>query len=150
MKREFAENELNSVAREVLQSIAPLDDGATVLALSGPLGAGKTSLVKALAIELGVIETVVSPTFVIAKWYTPTIGDFTTLVHIDAYRIDSEEELIPLEFSRLLTQSKTLIVIEWPERLPTALSGVPVSLFNLSHNQDTRTIEGPTIYEKER
>lgn len=150
MKREFTEKDLGAVAVEVLSNLISSPSHATILALSGPLGAGKTSLVKELAKCLGVAETVVSPTFVIAKWYTPTTEDFSTLVHIDAYRIDSEEELVPLGFSKLLTQPKTLVVIEWPERLPTALTGLPVSLFNLSHNQDSRVIEGPTLYEKER
>lgn len=149
MKMDFTETQLESVAKEVLSFLVPSSEQATLLALSGPLGAGKTSLAKALAKELGVTETVVSPTFVIAKWYTPTKGDFTTLVHIDAYRIDSEEELIPLGFSKLLTEPKNLIIIEWPERLPTALKGKAVSMFTLTHTKESRTIEGPMLYEKE-
>ena len=149
MKREFAEQDLKEVAREVLDLIVSSLEKATVLALSGPLGAGKTSLVKEIAKELGVEETVVSPTFVIAKWYAPKRGDFDVLVHIDAYRIDTEEELVPLGFSKLLTEPRTLVVIEWPERVPTALSSTTVSLFTLGHQGDVRTIEGPKVYEKD-
>ncbi len=95
--------------------------GATVLSLSGDLGAGKTALVQCLARQLGVTETVTSPTFVVMKLYDTTNDTFTTLVHIDAYRIEDLDEMRPLGFTALLAEPQTLICIEWGERVATLL-----------------------------
>lgn len=143
MKLTYSYDKLPEIAKEVLALVPPSDAGATILALSGPLGAGKTILTQEIAKLLGVVETVVSPTFVIAKWYTAVTGGFDTLVHVDAYRIESEEELVPLGFSKLLKKPNTLVVIEWPERLPILLSHTPCSLFMISHEGEMRTILGP-------
>ena len=150
MKMSYKEEELPKVASLVLSNSPKNEKGVTIIALSGPLGAGKTSLTQAIAKDLGIEEKVVSPTFVIAKWYKPTKGDFEVLVHIDAYRFDSEEELAPLRFDSLVKESKTLIIIEWPERLPKALSENHASLFILEHDGDIRKIEGPMSYEKRK
>ncbi len=91
---------------------------ATVLLLSGPLGAGKTAFTKVLAQSLGVTETVTSPTFVVMKSYETTDERFPLLTHIDAYRIDDEAEAIPLHLTAVLGDPTRLVVVEWPERLP--------------------------------
>jgi tRNA threonylcarbamoyladenosine biosynthesis protein TsaE len=150
MKMSYKEEELPKVASLVLSNTPKNDKGPTIIALSGPLGAGKTSLTQAIAQELGISEKIVSPTFVIAKWYKTSKGDFEEMVHIDAYRIDGEEELGPLGFSSLLEKKNTLIVLEWPERLPKTLSENHASLFILEHDGDIRKIEGPMSYEKRK
>lgn len=111
------EEELISVVHTVLDSFEHTDK-ACVLALKGDLGAGKTAFTKALARELGIIEHITSPTFVIMKSY-PIMGHafIETLTHIDAYRIEDEAELTVLGFAELLTDPHRLICIEWPERI---------------------------------
>lgn len=94
---------------------------ATILTLAGDLGAGKTTLVQALARELGITEVVTSPTFVIMKFYETTNSVFTNLIHIDAYRILDVSELAALNFSNVLQSPHTLVCIEWPERIQSAL-----------------------------
>ncbi len=141
MKRLFRTTEVGAIAQELLASVPRYEDRASIVALSGPLGAGKTTLTQALAHALGVAERVVSPTFVVAKWYETTHRDFDTLVHIDAYRIEDESELVPLGFSTLVQQANTLIVIEWPEKIPVALSSLPVFLCTLSHEGEERSIQ---------
>ena len=91
--------------------------GAVVIALSGDLGAGKTTLVQTLARRLGVTDTVTSPTFVVMKQYETTDGSFTSLIHIDAYRIEDVDEMRPLGFTSLLAEPGTLVCIEWAERI---------------------------------
>jgi tRNA threonylcarbamoyladenosine biosynthesis protein TsaE len=96
-------------------------DGA-VISVSGPLGAGKTLLVKALARALGVAErAVASPSFVIAGEYPISrAGAPWRLVHVDFYRVESEAEL---EAAGLLDwlEHGTLLVAEWGERFSSAL-----------------------------
>ncbi len=89
------------------------------IALSGDLGAGKTTLVQAIARELGVTETVTSPTFVVMKQYAVSGSRFKTLVHIDAYRIEDEAELDVLHIRDLLADRANLVIVEWPEKVPT-------------------------------
>jgi tRNA threonylcarbamoyladenosine biosynthesis protein TsaE len=151
MKRSYSTEELQSVAQEVLSLLENSEDRATVVAFYGELGAGKTTLVQAIATELGVEELVTSPTFVIARWYRTTKGNFYTLVHIDAYRIEKEEEFATLGFSKLLREPKALVIIEWPEKIPSTLATLPhVQTFTLHHEGNVRIIEGPLPYEKAR
>ncbi|MFW6210098.1 MAG: tRNA (adenosine(37)-N6)-threonylcarbamoyltransferase complex ATPase subunit type 1 TsaE [Patescibacteria group bacterium] len=99
----------------------PATTGATVIGLSGPLGAGKTTFTQALARALGVTTTVRSPTFTIMQRYELDHPKFDQLYHIDAYRLEDPKELEPLGISELWHQVRTLVVIEWPERIATAL-----------------------------
>lgn len=147
MKRSYSREELPIIAKEVLSLLHVDNDRAVVVALQGELGAGKTTLTQAIAAELGVEEIVTSPTFVIAKWYKTNSIDFYTLVHIDAYRVESEDELKPLGFLELLKQPRALVIIEWPEKIPVTLSSLGVQTFMLHHEGEIRVIEGPLIYE---
>lgn len=116
--------ELKGVAGELLGLWKPSNqagESATVIALSGDLGAGKTTFVQQFAEILGVTETVTSPTFVLMKSYETTDEVFEKLVHIDAYRIEDDSEMIPLNFATLLTEPNTLICIEWAERISAFL-----------------------------
>ncbi len=94
------------------------DKHASVLALSGELGAGKTAFTKLLAEVLGVTESVPSPTFVIAKFYDiQGHPKYQRLIHADMYRINTPDELRPLGWEQLLGDPTNLIVVEWPERI---------------------------------
>lgn len=90
---------------------------ALVVALIGPLGAGKTEWVKGLAEGLGVDSRLVaSPTFVIASEYPGGRG----LAHVDLYRLDSEEALEAIGFRDLLTPG-AVVAVEWADRFPSML-----------------------------
>jgi tRNA threonylcarbamoyl adenosine modification protein YjeE len=99
----------------------PENSQATVIALAGELGAGKTTFVQVLARALGVREVVQSPTFSIFKIYPTANQSFKTLVHMDAYRIESLAELRPLRFAEILQSPQTLVCIEWAEQIAAAL-----------------------------
>ncbi len=139
MNESYAETQTPLIAHAIAHTLTPDPERASVVCLKGDLGAGKTTLVQAIALEFGVDETVVSPTFVIAKFYTPTKGDFARLVHIDAYRIESEDELGPLGFEALLTLPNTLVIIEWPERIARALPS-SATWYVLTHSLEGRHI----------
>ena len=90
-----------------------------MVALVGPLGAGKTAFVQGLAQGLGVDpDEVSSPTFVIASEY-PAAGGLR-LVHADLYRVESEAELETAGFRDLLAPD-VVLAIEWADRFPDAL-----------------------------
>lgn len=123
----LAELETNATLLIDACTAALRPQGATVLALSGDLGAGKTTLVQSIARTLGVTGTVTSPTFVVMKQYETINSTFAELIHIDAYRIESIDELRPLGFATLLAQPNTLICIEWAERIAAALPAAVVA-----------------------
>jgi tRNA threonylcarbamoyladenosine biosynthesis protein TsaE len=93
-----------------------LPDGTTV-ALDGPLGAGKTRLVQAIAATVGVAPgTAVSPTFVLVQEYHGR----RDVIHIDAYRLRDEDEFLSLGADEYL-DSSALVLIEWAERIAGCL-----------------------------
>ncbi|HEY0011013.1 MAG TPA: tRNA (adenosine(37)-N6)-threonylcarbamoyltransferase complex ATPase subunit type 1 TsaE [Candidatus Paceibacterota bacterium] len=115
---------LSSEAVSLLDTLTVSDDRATLVTLSGELGAGKTTFTQALAAHLGVSGAVTSPTFVLEKVYPlpeDTNRGFARLVHIDAYRLDGGDALATLGWNALLGDSKNLIILEWPERVRDAL-----------------------------
>lgn len=89
-----------------------------MVALIGPLGAGKTVFVKGLAEGLGIDSRLVaSPTFVIASQYPGAARPFA---HVDLYRVESEVELEAAGFVDLLAPG-AVVAVEWADRLPDAL-----------------------------
>lgn len=114
--------EFEAEAIRFVKTLVPKTSGATLVTLSGELGAGKTAFVKAAASALGVDETVTSPTFVLEKIYLLPEGQaFRRLAHIDAYRLESGSELAPLGFDELLKDQGTLVMLEWPEKVSDGL-----------------------------
>jgi tRNA threonylcarbamoyladenosine biosynthesis protein TsaE len=88
-----------------------------VLALSGDLGAGKTTLVQGVARGWGSLDPVTSPTFILVNSYRRPDGQI--LHHLDAYRMQSALEAEDLDIDLMLEQGP--LVLEWPERIETAL-----------------------------
>jgi tRNA threonylcarbamoyladenosine biosynthesis protein TsaE len=94
--------------------LAGLLRAGDLLVLSGPLGAGKTTLAQGIGAGLGVRGRVTSPTFVIARLH-PSLGAGPDLVHADAYRLGSRAEVDDLDLDADLATSVT--VVEWGEGL---------------------------------
>ena len=91
---------------------------ATVVALRGDLGAGKTTFTQEAGKLLGISENMHSPTFVIMKVYEIDFKGFKNFIHIDAYRIEKESELIHLGWEEIMKGGENLVFIEWPENVP--------------------------------
>ncbi len=141
--------ELRAVAEGFLRDIAsrPPQSNATVIGLSGDLGAGKTAFVKCIAAALGIVEVVTSPTFILEKIYIiPRDGimgsRFLKLIHIDAYRLHKGEEMRALDWEALLTDETNLIFIEWPEQVADAM---PKDMTKLSFNYVSEGVRSVTI-----
>lgn len=135
--------EMSGVAKKILSFIATTQtsDGATIVGISGDLGAGKTTFVQHLARELGITETVTSPTFTIMKIYPTGVGTpFSRLVHMDAYRVESLEELRPLRLAEIFKEPKTLICVEWAEKIKEFLPEETIYLSFETLSEDSRSI----------
>ncbi|WP_116089826.1 tRNA (adenosine(37)-N6)-threonylcarbamoyltransferase complex ATPase subunit type 1 TsaE [Sphingomonas crusticola] len=89
-----------------------------VVALSGPLGAGKTSLARGVLAALGLGEEAPSPSFSLVIAYAPP-DVLTPVWHVDLYRIDEPGELAELGLDD--ARGDTALLIEWPERMGVAL-----------------------------
>ena len=133
--------ELQTFAKSFLQNVSISDNQATVVALVGDLGAGKTAFVQALGKELGVTEHITSPTFTIMRQYPIEHADFDLLVHIDAYRIEDKSELGPLRIKELLQQPKTLVCIEWPTQLGITLPAGTTQMQFAINSDESRTVQ---------
>ena len=99
--------------------IARLLRAGDLVMLSGGLGAGKTTLAQGIGAALGVRGRVSSPTFIIARVH-PSLADGPDLIHVDAYRITSLEEIDALDLDSSLDRS--VILVEWGEEKVEALS----------------------------
>ncbi len=131
--------ELEQEAARFVGSL-PSGEHATLVTLSGELGAGKTAFVKAVARALGVEEVVTSPTFVLEKIYLlPEGKTFKRLVHIDAYRLEKGDSLSALGFDELLQDAGNLVFLEWPERVEGALPAPRARISFTVHN-DSRIL----------
>ena len=131
-----------SIAKEIIEKAHKVNsDTATVITLEGDLGAGKTTLTQEISRKLKVKENVNSPTFVIMKKYGIIDKKFKQLIHIDAYRFNSSEQLLKLRWQELLSDKNNLIIIEWPENVPECIPKDALKV-KLSHIDDnTRTVE---------
>ena len=88
-----------------------IPDGGIAIALSGPLGAGKSSLARALLHGLGVTGAIPSPTYTLVEPYTVNGRE---VYHVDLYRIGDAEELDLLGLAEL--GEGAVLLVEWPER----------------------------------
>jgi tRNA threonylcarbamoyladenosine biosynthesis protein TsaE len=92
------------------ERVAGLLRAGDLVLLTGPLGAGKTTLAAGIGRGLGVRGRVTSPTFVIAREH-PSLADGPPLVHVDAYRLGGVEEVEGLDLEASLDDAVTLV--EW-------------------------------------
>ena len=101
-----------------------LPEAPVVLALSGDLGAGKSTLARALLRRLGVSGAIRSPTYTLVERYASALGE---CLHLDLYRIADPDELDFLGLDELQAAAR-LWLIEWPERGADRLPGVDLRL----------------------
>ncbi|MEQ5791690.1 tRNA (adenosine(37)-N6)-threonylcarbamoyltransferase complex ATPase subunit type 1 TsaE [Muricauda sp. NFXS6] len=134
MKRSFQLDEIQDVAKEVLQKVPN-----KVLCLYGDMGVGKTTLVKALVKQLGAVDLANSPTFGLVNEYSDE-NDTPLAYHFDFYRLNDEMEALDMGFDDYLS-SDAWLFIEWPDKISTLLPEDAVSVFLRFIEESTRSIE---------
>ena len=103
---------LPATAQQLATAIA--ESGHSVVAFEGEMGAGKTTLIRALGAVLGVADDVSSPTFALVNEYRDGRGQ--PVYHFDFYRVDSEAEAARLGAAEYF-DSGYLCLVEWPARV---------------------------------
>jgi tRNA threonylcarbamoyladenosine biosynthesis protein TsaE len=108
----YNQNQLKEIAREVISSVT-----SKCIAFYAPMGAGKTTLIKALVAELGGLDEVSSPTFGLVNEYHNKKGELLAY-HFDFYRLQDEMEALDMGLEDYLA-TDTWIFMEWPEKIPS-------------------------------
>ena len=114
MTTKYTEAQIKEVAQKILKEAS-----SKVLCFHGDMGAGKTTLIKALVQEIGGADTGSSPTFGIVNEYHLQNGALLGY-HFDFYRLEEETEALDLGLEDYL-YSKAWVFIEWPEKIPSLL-----------------------------
>ena len=107
-------SELPSTAKQLIQVFGD----KKIIAFYGKMGAGKTTLIKAICEELGVEETISSPTFSLVNEYRSVSG--SKIYHFDFYRIKSLDEVYDMGYEDYF-YSAAYCFIEWPEKIAELL-----------------------------
>ena len=113
-----------------------------VIALQGALGAGKTTFAQGFARGLGILERVMSPTFIISRRSViPRHSRFKSFFHIDCYRLRKPADLLSVGWRDIAKDPSNIIVLEWPERVSRLLPKDVITLkFSYAKGKNTRTI----------
>ena len=122
-------DELKEFAKTVVSLLPAYDSEATILLLEGEMGAGKTTLTKEIAVRLGVLDRVQSPTFVLRADYDANHTKFDKLIHIDAYRLEGDEARV-LDIHNEIDSGRTLIIIEWGDKVGSIPYDLKISISN--------------------
>lgn len=118
--------------------IDAMKDKGTCFAFYAPMGAGKTTFIKAICEELGVKDVITSPTFAIVNEYTD--GEGQPIYHFDFYRIKRQEELLDMGADEYF-YSGNKCFMEWPELVEDALPDDVIKI-NISVQSDgSRIVE---------
>ena len=128
-----SQDELPDVARAVIRSLGR----RTVVAFRGEMGAGKTTLIREIAAELGAADTVTSPTFAIVNQYK---AGKERIHHFDFYRIDDQREAYDFGYEEYF-YSGDLCLVEWPEKIEQLLPENTMNVRITADSDTARTFE---------
>ena len=113
MEKKYALSEIDDVAEEIIAQLT-----SNILCLEGDMGAGKTTLIKALCKAWGIEDSVSSPTFSLVNEYRNNKNE--PFYHFDCYRLDSADEALDFGAEEYLNAGAQCF-IEWSDRIATIL-----------------------------
>ncbi|MGH7619960.1 MAG: tRNA (adenosine(37)-N6)-threonylcarbamoyltransferase complex ATPase subunit type 1 TsaE [Gemmatimonadaceae bacterium] len=128
------ERELSAWGEQLGRSANP----PLICAITGELGAGKTTLVQAICRGYGVTDDVTSPTFALVHRYA---GRRSAVYHLDLYRLERPDELTNLGWDEIVAED-ALVLVEWPERAGARMphDHIPISLQHLPDDPSRRLL----------
>ena len=126
--------------RQLARYLVAVTSPGDLLVLSGPLGAGKTTLTQGIGLELGSPAHVTSPTYTLVHEYPTSEG---TLVHIDAYRLPDANALLELGLEDYLERAR-LTVVEWGAGLLELFPDAHHLTLTLNETGRSATLSSPT------
>ena len=126
--------ELPEAAEAVIEALGT----RTVVAFRGAMGAGKTTLIREIAAQLGSADNVTRPTFAIVNQYSDRDG--RPVYHFDFYRIDRPEEAYDFGYEEYF-YSGDLCLVEWPEKIETLLPDDTMTVRITADSEQGRTVE---------
>ncbi|MBX4189581.1 tRNA (adenosine(37)-N6)-threonylcarbamoyltransferase complex ATPase subunit type 1 TsaE [Candidatus Parcubacteria bacterium] len=132
--------ETAAIAEQFVEALQASEQ-AVVVALDGDLGSGKTAFSQAIGEALGVRDPIQSPTFLIEKIYELHRQPWKHLVHIDAYRLEREGELLSLGWKEIISKPENLILVEWAEKVRNILPESAIHIVFNHVDETTREIE---------
>ncbi|MEW5845468.1 MAG: tRNA (adenosine(37)-N6)-threonylcarbamoyltransferase complex ATPase subunit type 1 TsaE [Bacteroidota bacterium] len=128
--------DIEDIAQQTLSAIK----GKNIICFYGTMGAGKTTLIRAICKVLGVTDTVTSPTFALVNEYTGANG--TPIYHFDFYRIKRIDEVYDFGYEEYFYNPQALCLIEWPELIEQILPVDGVANIHINVNADgSRTLQ---------
>jgi len=122
--------------RAVGEALAPILRARDAVALTGELGAGKTTLAQGIARGLGVSDPVVSPTFTLIREYR---GRELDIAHVDVYRLDRMQDVVDLGLDEL-GDGEALLLVEWGDAVDALLPPGHLTIELTSDADDVRTL----------
>lgn len=134
-------HDTQEIARTVAEKIQSALPGthATVIALRGDLGTGKTTFTQGFARALGIAQMPKSPTFLLAKQYAIPETPYS-LWHLDCYRMKSHADLVTIDLHRIFDDPNNIILVEWPENISDGLPKHHGEIHFAHTGGDTRSI----------
>lgn len=133
MNKNYELEQLPEIAKEILESVHK-----KILLFYGEMGTGKTTLIKELVKQLGVVEVVSSPTFSLVNEYLSNNKEL--IYHFDFYRIENESEAYDIGIEEYFIGDRWCF-IEWPERVENVLPLESVAVQLSINTDDTRNIQ---------
>ena len=134
MKIIFNLSDIDTAAKRILEKV-----GAKTLCFYGEMGAGKTTLIKALVKQLGAVDMGSSPTFGLVNEYHDA-RDILLAYHFDFYRIEDETEALDMGLEDYLNSGAWLFM-EWPEKIQSLLSEDSIAIYLHFIDENTRSVE---------
>ena len=126
-------NQIEKVVDHILSVTA-----TRLLCFYGELGAGKTTLIKALIQKLGATDTGSSPTFSLVREYQDSMGDLLAY-HLDCYRLKTEEEALDFGIEEYL-EADCWVFVEWPDKIPSLLPKSRTDIYLKQQDSDQREL----------
>lgn len=122
---------------QIAKLINKIIENCTIITFVGPLGAGKTTLIRALLQQRGVTDIVTSPTFSYVNTY---VGHGMRFFHFDLYRLEDFHQFIAAGFDEYLQQPKSVVFIEWPEIINPLLKDITYCQISIDYMNNNRLL----------